>query len=68
MVTVQGQSIGLAEVKTYLVKILEKALLKSLFLKAQPYTNLKIIVGCNIRNISKLMKPRQCVTLRPALK
>lgn len=25
MVTVQGQSIGLAEVKTYLVKILEKS-------------------------------------------
>ena len=34
MVTVQGQSIGLAEVKTYLVKILEKALFKITILKS----------------------------------
>lgn len=69
MVTVQGQSIGLAEVKNlFSQNIGKKPSLKSLFLKAQPYTNLKITVGCNIRNISKLMKPKQYGLPQPALK
>ncbi len=40
----------------------------SLLLRVQLYTNLKIIVGCNIRNINKLMKPKHYALRQPALK
>ncbi len=69
MVTVQGQSIGLAEVKNlFSQNIGKKPSLKITILKSTALYEFENYCWCNIRNFSKQVKPKQYGLPQPALK